>query len=298
MKKILFLVLFLLAACGQEETPGEEPPADSGEPVITGYVLDMEENSALVVESTAQDFSDTGGQEEFYSAIYFTEMPEEVQLGDRVEVWAEAVAESYPGQAEAQRVEILEPGQPEGAELNEREVITRAIGEHSLDGHAAVSDITFTEGAWTVEFFSFMDEDREEVTVPDTSAGTAEAPGGADYEAFYEERMEMITEELTALEEHLGTYEDSDSWRMDFEEMSRSLSGWISSVTDKEEVPEKYLEVHASFQAAGTTIQEGIDQLSEAVAFGEEAEIEAGKNQLQEGKEELETTRQEYENIS
>ena len=72
----------------------------------------------LVVDPVAQDFSDTGGIEEFYNAIWFSNAPQEVEPGNKVEVWFDIVAESYPGQSEALDIKIIQEEVPEGADLS------------------------------------------------------------------------------------------------------------------------------------------------------------------------------------
>lgn len=150
------------------------------------------------------------------------------------------------------------------------------------------------------------EQERNNVTAENTVPENTAAEKAADpadeetdeYREFFEERKKMIQEELTALEELLQVYEDSELWRMDFEETSRSLSNWISSVQQREEVPPAYDIVHAAFQRAGETLQEGVDLLSEAVAFADESEINEAAYLLREGREELDTAEKEYAKIS
>lgn len=97
------------------------------EPGIEGYVVKKEGNRILVVDSVPKDFSSTGGVQEFYNAIWFSNAPAEAVLGQRVQVWFDVVAESYPGQSEVKQIKILSSKQPNNADLNEAEAIGKAL---------------------------------------------------------------------------------------------------------------------------------------------------------------------------
>src|SRR5690554_5936266 len=101
MKKWIILLLglsLLLTGCMGEPQAGEENREEYSS--MVGYIMDIDSGGRiLVVDPVAQDFSNTGGVDEFYNAIWFSDAPQEVELGERVEVWFDAVAESYPGQS-------------------------------------------------------------------------------------------------------------------------------------------------------------------------------------------------------
>lgn len=54
------------------------------EPGMTGYVVKKEGGRILVVDSNPQDFSSTGGVEEFYNAIWFSKTPMSIEVGLQV----------------------------------------------------------------------------------------------------------------------------------------------------------------------------------------------------------------------
>lgn len=133
MKKSLILVLFLLLVvssfgCGTKGSNNADGvgPSD-GEPGIEGYIVKKEGSRILVVDSEPQDFSSTGGLKEFYNAIWFSNAPENVEIGEKVQVWFDVVMESYPGQSEAKKVLVLPNVKPEGADLSEAEAIREAL---------------------------------------------------------------------------------------------------------------------------------------------------------------------------
>jgi hypothetical protein len=155
MKYVWMMILLLLAAC----SGGENEP-----PEITGYVTAVDGEEFFVTAEEAEDLSSTGGLEEYYTAIMFSGITEEVTPGVKVEVWADAVAESYPAQAGADAVHVLEPEQPEGT-VDEFEAVRRALEETELQGNLAVADASFEEDVWTVELVEIMEGDRETVQV-------------------------------------------------------------------------------------------------------------------------------------
>ncbi|WP_181186083.1 DUF3221 domain-containing protein [Alkalicoccus urumqiensis] len=139
----------VLAGCSSE--------GEAGPPSHTGYVTEIDGDRMLVVEEEPEDYSDTGGLETFYDAIWFEGTPEELLPGDFVHVWAEgAIAESYPGQGTAERASIIQPEEYSGAELDEQQALELALEETADDDastHYAVEDVTFEEGLWTVTLY-------------------------------------------------------------------------------------------------------------------------------------------------
>ncbi|HYE66998.1 MAG TPA: YobA family protein [Anaerovoracaceae bacterium] len=123
---IVFLLISLFAGCGVDQ-PNGMPGAPDKEPGMTGYVMGKENERILVVDPVSQDFSSTGGVNEFYDAIWFSNIPEEIKEGDKVKVWFDAVADSYPGQSEAIRIEVLPAPRPDGADLDESAAINKAL---------------------------------------------------------------------------------------------------------------------------------------------------------------------------
>ncbi|RDW20972.1 YobA family protein [Oceanobacillus chungangensis] len=129
--KIIYLAGFLfliLVGCSNGDTVDY-----SGEPGITGYVIDKIEESILIVNPEAVDFSETGGKEEFYDAVWANNSPEDIKVGDQVNVWFDAgVQESYPGQASVGKIEIIPSSTSEGATLSDNEALNKAITAMTL----------------------------------------------------------------------------------------------------------------------------------------------------------------------
>jgi hypothetical protein len=155
------IVLALLSACG---IIGEGTGSANDEPGITGYVMAVEGERILVVATEAQDFSDTGGVNEFYDAIMFANVPEDIRIGDKVHVWYDEVAESYPGQSTAKRIEKVPPVHPEGADLTDSDVLHHVLTTNEIVGVAAVQSIDYDPQAdtWTVKIKDVMMDDLED----------------------------------------------------------------------------------------------------------------------------------------
>ncbi|GFN34095.1 hypothetical protein PCURB6_43550 [Paenibacillus curdlanolyticus] len=97
----------------------------------------------LVVSPESRDYSANGGMSHFYEAIWFTNMPPGIELGHKVEVWAEGggVLESYPAQGRADRAEVLDQAKPKGAVMSESEAIRKVITSYEMNG---ISDPVIT----------------------------------------------------------------------------------------------------------------------------------------------------------
>ena len=96
-------------------------------PGMTGYVMAKEDDSILVVESVPQDFSATGGTQEFYSAARFSSAPRDVELGMKVNIWYAMMLDSYPGFSAVEHIEVLPSSRPAGAVLTETEALKRVL---------------------------------------------------------------------------------------------------------------------------------------------------------------------------
>jgi uncharacterized protein YcfL len=106
LKKIFSLVIilsFALVGCSGIQTEG--------------YVLEVEENRILVAEKITEeeyesikDKSISEIDEDRISLIYFSyDDKEKINVGDKVEVWFDGnMATSYPAQAGATKIEIIE----------------------------------------------------------------------------------------------------------------------------------------------------------------------------------------------
>ncbi|MFB4162823.1 YobA family protein [Alteribacillus sp. JSM 102045] len=165
LKSRLMFFLFLLIGMGMNGCASGDKPGFP--PGMTGYVVDKKDGRVLVAASEPKDYSDTGGQEVFYSAIWFSNAADNAEIGHGVEVWYEVVAESYPGQSEAEHMEILPGEKPEEANLTEQEAVKQALESKDIQGIPAVTSVDFqTEHKqWKVEIT------MHDVTVNDYNRG-------------------------------------------------------------------------------------------------------------------------------
>lgn len=151
---IVFLCIFSFVGCSADQPRGV-PSAPDAEPGMTGYVMAKDNGRILVVDPVAQDFSATGGVNEFYDAIWFSNIPDEIKEGDQVKVWFDAVAESYPGQSEAVKIEVISGSKPDGADLDESAAINKALhsGEIDTSWPAVLKSIRYNQETdiWEVE---------------------------------------------------------------------------------------------------------------------------------------------------
>ncbi|WLR48702.1 DUF3221 domain-containing protein [Halobacillus litoralis] len=150
----IFMVFFLsLSACGlskTEEVDQNEVEAEVSDPDMSGFVMDQEEDSILVV--TPMD--DGSGEEG--RAMWVSGAPEGLWVGKQVEVWVDGdIAESYPEKATAEKVQELEMSEVQGADLKASEALSTALSETEPEQTDVliVSLLSFDEESdqWTVK---------------------------------------------------------------------------------------------------------------------------------------------------
>lgn len=133
-----------------------------GEPGIIGYVVKKEGRQILVVNPVPQDFSSTGGVKEFYDAIWFSHSPRNVQIGQKVKVWFDFVATSYPGQSSAKRVLVLPSPKPDGANLSQAEAIRYALKTEGINNKSVpvIKTVNYNEqiDVWNIHIKQGEDE--------------------------------------------------------------------------------------------------------------------------------------------
>lgn len=174
--KIIFMisvVVLLLSACGMK--PDNSTDTDEGTSKTTpttqdkgfkGYVVKIDGDRILVVSPDVKDYSSTGGQKSSYSAIWFDESPSNIDVGMKVEVWAEGgkVLESYPAQGKAERVSVISDSQAEGAELAQAEAVKKAISSLEIEEphFAVVKEVEYdpSDSVWTVYV---LNDNRDDV---------------------------------------------------------------------------------------------------------------------------------------
>lgn len=143
MKRILSFALMLLLAisllgCNSSNISNDGKKAPNVEAGIIGYVMNKENARILVVSQVVQNFSSTGGVEEFYNAIWFSNAPKDIQIGDKVKVWFDEVLESYPGQSEVKHIEVISIEKPEAANLNESKALYEALTSEEISSNEVI----------------------------------------------------------------------------------------------------------------------------------------------------------------
>ena len=127
MKKIFtFLIVFCFALVGCSEINKTTKTEQ-----IEGYIIEIEENRILVAEDITsdkyeaiKDKSISDLNEEGISLIYFSNDDiSNLRVGNKVEIWFDGkMAESYPGQAGAIKIEV----KVEGNEVKKNDEYTEA----------------------------------------------------------------------------------------------------------------------------------------------------------------------------
>ncbi|QYR23197.1 YobA family protein [Paenibacillus sp. sptzw28] len=165
--KIIFLisvVVLLLSACGVKQDNSTKSTVEGTSTTASttqdkgfiGYVVKIDGDRILVVSPDVKDYSSTGGPKNYYPAIWFDESPSNINVGMKVEVWAEGgkLEESYPAQGKAERVSVISDSQSEGTKLFEAEAVNQAISslEIKKSHFNVVKEVKYdpTASVWTV----------------------------------------------------------------------------------------------------------------------------------------------------
>jgi hypothetical protein len=136
------------------------------------YVMNKKDNSILLVSTTRQDFSATGGVNEFYDAIWLSNVPGNIDIGQKVQFEVDGVVlQSYPGQAQAKNVSVLTVPKPEKAKLTTEEALKRALLSDQVEenGVMVLKSIRFNvqSAEWQINIKDTIFEQEYNLTVDD-----------------------------------------------------------------------------------------------------------------------------------
>ncbi|WP_181350305.1 YobA family protein [Thalassobacillus sp. CUG 92003] len=137
-------------------------------PDITGYIMDKKNNEILVVATESED---TGETKEFYDAVWARDAPGDVKIGEQVDVWYDGpIAESYPGQTSAGRVDVIPSSILEGATLSDAEALNKALTQQRPEnGTLTVRSISYEadQDEWSIKLKNTIHDDEYMVRVND-----------------------------------------------------------------------------------------------------------------------------------
>ncbi|MGG1635616.1 DUF3221 domain-containing protein [Paenibacillus sp. NRS-1760] len=169
---LLFTSLFLSACNAKIESKQSSlsETNQSNSPEFIGYITKIENQRALVVSSFSKEINQT--RKEFYDAVWVSNIPSDVKVGEIVHVWFEGeLATSYPGQGKAAKVKIAEIKKPEKAILSPDEIIRKALTNKDISNVniLVVKEVNYDEksAVWTLRYKSAMitDGSLEELTI-------------------------------------------------------------------------------------------------------------------------------------
>lgn len=134
-----------------------DPPADTPSyPGLVGYVVQKNEDAILVVSAKGKRRGTAPNNSYYHEATWFSRAPDPIQVGMKVEAWADGgVDQSYPSQAAAKRVDILNSDGVQGADLSEIEAVRQAIEqfEGKQESFSIVRSVEYKPDAdvWVIE---------------------------------------------------------------------------------------------------------------------------------------------------
>ncbi|WP_409340409.1 DUF3221 domain-containing protein [Paenibacillus sp. MBLB4367] len=181
MKKLCLLFILIaslfLNACSNKVESKQSPLAESNKSSsaeLVGYITKLENQRALVVSPISREINQT--RKEFYDAIWVSNIPKDVEVGQYVNVWFEgAIATSYPAQGKASKVTITKIQKPEKAIMSQDEVIRKALLNKDISSINifVINEVVYNEksAVWTIRYKSAIitDSSIEEhsMQVPD-----------------------------------------------------------------------------------------------------------------------------------
>lgn len=99
--------------------------AELGTFSIEGYITKVDNERILIVSPEPKT---TGEKKEFYDAVWVSNVPKEVKVGQKVQVSFQGIVmTSYPGQAMSDKISFAPNEKPEHATLSEEQAIRQAI---------------------------------------------------------------------------------------------------------------------------------------------------------------------------
>ncbi|KKB44793.1 DUF3221 domain-containing protein [Bacillus thermotolerans] len=162
----------MVPALGESDVEHPEPGI-TGKPVHDGeWVMSVSEDGMLVVSAQPQDFSQTGGEEAFYSAVHyqFPDADKKLHVGQRVIVEPSGmILESYPGQGRAKFVTVLPAYQPKGADLTEEEAVRQAVMQQETKSILAIERTAYLKekDEWLITFAGDSGRKVKDVVIAD-----------------------------------------------------------------------------------------------------------------------------------
>lgn len=142
---------------------------------FVGFVVKKENNQVLVTNPNVQDFSANGGEKYYYSAEWYTNVPSNIEIGQKVEVWGADGAKTtqYPGRDTAVDVEVLQTPQPDGANLIEEDAIRKALASKEVAAAnyswPVIKEVKYdiSKSRWTIFVTQMSEEKVLEIIVDD-----------------------------------------------------------------------------------------------------------------------------------
>ena len=145
------------------------------DPYITGYVIDIQDNRALIISGELDEGTDLFPAS-WLRIPYLTQITGDPKIGQKVEASVKGIiTQSYPSGGQASKMRVLpHPHYPE-ANLTKREVIELSLNsiEDYKDPMRAITDVTFNKDQlkWRVTMVLIFDLDEEHKIIIDDSTG-------------------------------------------------------------------------------------------------------------------------------
>lgn len=169
MKKIFYLACILVILISSGCTEKNDLAKDLITLDVQGnFVTKIENDRILVINTIPQNFTSTGGVNEYYSATWLYNLPKnDVKVGQKIKYTTQGFTlGSYPGAVEGKSISILLIERPVSARMTVEEVIRKTIDENTEIKVFVLKGITFdsSQQIWSIRFkegFNFEKETKE-----------------------------------------------------------------------------------------------------------------------------------------
>ncbi|QPC45932.1 DUF3221 domain-containing protein [Mangrovibacillus cuniculi] len=151
------ILIMLLLFCYQHVASAEELNT------MIGYVIDVEDTRALVVERRESSEGVVFGQ-----PVWFN-LGQKAHIGDLLKVTYTNLLKSYPAQGAAETVQVLTPTYVNGSRNSEGDIIQKALIKDEVKqlNKPVIVSMVFSQGQWTTVWKPLLDEKEVTVVIAD-----------------------------------------------------------------------------------------------------------------------------------
>ncbi|PKR77078.1 hypothetical protein CEY16_10040 [Halalkalibacillus sediminis] len=215
----------------------DDEPSNEEDPSIEGYVMEMDEDRILVVEPELSD-------NDQYQAVWYSDVPDGIEMGQFVYVWHEGQEESYPAQASIDEIEIQESETVDESNLTEQEALNTALSSTdfedtevlvvdsvSFDSDSSIWEISLNDSEGTSVSTIQVDDEKNTVVEEEEESFFDYEPYGKPFTKLEIDVVEAMQDSENILNQLSGdatlnavAIDEKGTVTMDFEPFEESIT--------------------------------------------------------------------------